>query len=194
MDSEVFSFDEIYPYIQGCVVKDNKRGYFGGMEDQILYLVEAYEPARQPGQSDQGKWIVKYNGEISYVSPKLYDFMYKFTSKEILGQTLPDGTALTQAMVYDRVSGDNSKKRRCSVPVTDTQNQTKKIKITENTLPDLSFPIALVPKTRKKAGAVDPYTGLDVENRKILRALRRTGKGKKQLELPPEQTQKDAVF
>lgn len=174
MDSEIFSFDEIYPLIQGCVVKDTKRGHFGGLEEHIMYFVEAYEP-QQGTEPPAGRWIVKYNSEMSYVSPALYHTLYKFSMNEVLGQTMADGTALTPSTVYDRL-GSLSRKRRCSTPITDTQNSTKKFKTTpSDPLPDLMPPNPVTPavKTRKpRAPTTDHYGGLDKENRKLIRALR----------------------
>lgn len=178
MDSEVFSFDEIYPLIQGCIVKDTKRGYFGGLEDHIMYFVEAYEPQKGV-EPPAGRWIVKYNSEMSYVSPALYNTLYKFAMHEVLGQTMADGTALNPFIVYDRL-GSLSKKRRCTTPVTDTQNSTKKFKTTpSDPLPDLmpSTPAPPPPKPRKPRNTTDHYGGLDKENRKLIRALRQTKGG-----------------
>jgi hypothetical protein len=44
----------------------------------------------------EGRWIAKYKNEVSYVSPALYDLLLHLAVPQVVGQTLSDGTVMTE--------------------------------------------------------------------------------------------------
>jgi hypothetical protein len=91
MDAEALAFDDIYKHMANFTIKHTKRGYVNGEEHQVLYMVEGFSPV-----TNEGRWLIKMKGEVSYVSPALYALISDNTHATVIGQTLPDGTMMTR--------------------------------------------------------------------------------------------------
>jgi hypothetical protein len=96
MDAEALAFDDIYEHLAGFAIIYTKRGYVNAEEHQVVYLVETVSHL-----TNEGRWLVKYKGEVSYVSPSLFTMLKQNTHSMVLGQTLKDGTLMTREKAYD---------------------------------------------------------------------------------------------
>lgn len=101
MDAEALAFDDLYKYLANYSIQSTKRGYLNAEEHQILYLVESHSHL-----SNEGRWLVKFRGEVSFVSPALYDLLCNNTHNLVLGQTLPDGTLMTRDKAYEMANNN----------------------------------------------------------------------------------------
>ncbi len=96
MDAEALAFDDLYKHLAHYTIRGTKRGYLNGEEHQVMYLVDSWNP-----ETNEGRWIIKFRGEVSYVSPALYQLLSDNTHSYVLGQTLGDGTLMTNDKVLE---------------------------------------------------------------------------------------------
>lgn len=96
MDAEALAFDDIYKHMANYTIKHTKRGYINGEEHQVIYLAEGLTHF-----TNEGRWLVKLRGEVSYVSPALYSLLSDNAHTTVIGQTLPDGTMMTRDKILE---------------------------------------------------------------------------------------------
>ena len=204
MDAEGLAFDELYGHLGGYAITYTKRGYLNAEEYQLIYLVEALASS-----TNDGRWLVKYKGEISYVSPALFALLKNNTHALVLGQTMKDGTLMTkdkafdfaktnsfgacskahqltqQAMQAPRASGQAATATQSILSTETTQTKRKR-----GRKPNMADACAVgvqgeehkqvrarkaapkpPAKRRKTEGKVDPRSGLDVANRRLMKQL-----------------------
>lgn len=88
MDS--LSFHKVYSHMATYTLLGTKIGYFLGNNNMEFILVKGVDP------NGAGRWLASLNGEVSYVSPNLYELLENNIHMEITGQTLADGTVMSE--------------------------------------------------------------------------------------------------
>jgi hypothetical protein len=88
-------WEELLKHIEGFRHVASKQGKFHGYEEDQMMLVKAVRPVGNYGE-EEGRWVVRYKGEFSYVSPELYNLLDAYTHKDVHGQTLRDGTIMCE--------------------------------------------------------------------------------------------------
>jgi hypothetical protein len=82
---------DVQIHLDGFNIERTKKGYLYGEEDDVLFLVEALRE-----ENSEGRWLVKFKDEISYVAPKLYGLLASNVHAYVNGQTLEDGTVMNR--------------------------------------------------------------------------------------------------
>lgn len=102
------SFDEMMKHIEGFQLVSRKFGHFHGNCEDPMFLLKATRETGQYGEQE-GRWVIRYDGEYSYVSPALFERIDSYVHKEIMGQTLGDGTIMcdekSRVLADGRISG-----------------------------------------------------------------------------------------
>lgn len=109
---------QMHDHMKNMMIQRTKRGYVNGEEEQLLYLMEG----RGVDKGD-GRWLVRYKGEISYVAPELFQMLYNNITDKIIGQTLEDGTVMTKQKIISKKASD---KTETVQPTTDTEGTKKR--------------------------------------------------------------------
>jgi hypothetical protein len=88
------AYKEISHHMMGYTIQDLPQlGYFhANCEDQIMLVWGTKE--NQYG-IQEGRWLIRYQGEHSYVSPQLFKLVSDYVHDEICGQTMRDGTIMS---------------------------------------------------------------------------------------------------
>jgi hypothetical protein len=88
------AYQEISKHMMGYTQQSLPQlGFFhANCEDQIMLVWGTRE--NQYG-IQEGRWLVRYQGEHSYVGPQLFKLISDYTHDEILGQTMLDGTIMS---------------------------------------------------------------------------------------------------
>jgi hypothetical protein len=97
---DALAFSNVYSHMANYALNGTKIGYYLSRKDSQIILVKGVDSA------GSGRWLVSLNGEVSYVSPNLYDLLEKNTYLEITGQTLADGTVMSEERAR-AISTDN---------------------------------------------------------------------------------------
>lgn len=152
-----------------------------GQEEVVFYFVQAHNP------QNEGKWMLRFGSEISYLSPSLYAALFRMTYEEVLGQTMADGTTFTleKALFKGRTMAETSScgtKKSTMTPVTRGVTKTRKKATTESTTPK---PQKTTRSRKTKTNTLTPtpsdkvyYSGLDKKNISLLASLRKVDRMK----------------
>lgn len=106
------AWGEMLEHIKGYNLVKHKQGYYHACRDDQLFLVHAVKEFSQDHyRQPEGKWLARYEGEISYLSPKLYELLEGYVHPEMLGQTLDDGTVMSRekSLVLGNLGKSHSK-------------------------------------------------------------------------------------
>lgn len=82
---------DILLHLDGYNIERTKKGYLYGEEDDRMFLVESVNSENQ-----DGRWLVKFRDEVSYVSPALFVLLWTNVHLYVNGQTLEDGTVMNR--------------------------------------------------------------------------------------------------
>ena len=105
------AFHEIHNHLFSFTLVDTKLGYFLGKPEDKMILVHG---TRKIEDNDEGKWVVWYKKNISYVCPELYNLLQTYNQPYIEGQTLSDGTVMSinRALATDNNTSNTDKPKR----------------------------------------------------------------------------------
>lgn len=92
-------FDELKNHLDGHGITKAKWGLFMGQEQHGMFLVEGFLQASNG--EEQGRWLLKYRGEIAYISPNLFALMEDCVYDVKTGQTLSDGSVMSVSRAVD---------------------------------------------------------------------------------------------
>jgi hypothetical protein len=112
------AFHDVYTHMANYTLQGTKMGYFAGQKDMQVILIKG---TRGADPKAEGRWLVSLNGEVSYVSPSLYDLLLSYTSMEIAGQTLTDGTVMSVSRIHTIVNN--------SLPICSEDNTPRRARV-----------------------------------------------------------------